>query len=310
MTIGLAIYGLFLTVAIFGVSIAAARLAKDTTVDAETGNFHVKGSGTQLIRTSPVSYDLQDLKIAALKNEQLSALTDIVLNGGDVEIAVKGFARSLLNKTVVVFVEGGSVLCDETGLVSATGTADTALALAGAYAEDDDAAADSSEAGIRRLVALSNVVDGRGKEGSLSDEREPIVDESKPIIAEDIVPQPQPVPQRTPEPVPDPTPAPITPVVTTQVRVSCARDYPQRDHKYMTSLLGLIKGSDYLLLDDEEECTLEDTPVASGTFADNGSEWVTETDVLLTCNNSEDMDVLMDFIQVQFRRCKLQYPDN
>ena len=282
--------------------------------------MHVKGSDTQLIRTSPVSYDLQDLKIATLKNEQLSALTDIVLSGGDVEFAVKGFVRSLINKTVVVFVEGGSVLCDETGLVSATGTADTALALAGAYADDDDAAAvDSSEAGIRRLVALSEVVDGRGKDPPLLDEREPIVDESKPIVTEDVVPQPQPVPQRTPEPVPDPTPAPITPVVTTQVRVSCARDYPKRDHKYMTSLLGLIKGSDYLLLDDEEECTLEDSPLSSGTFADNGSEWVTETDLLLTCNNSEDMEGFMVFIRAlsyfqidsvqNFRRCQLQYPD-
>ena len=113
VTIVLAIYGIFLTFAIFGVSIAAAQLAKDTTIDAETGNLMVKGSKDgQLIHTSPVSYDHQDLNIVALNNKELSGVTKIKLRDGDVEFAVKGFARSLINETVVIFVEGGSKIWD------------------------------------------------------------------------------------------------------------------------------------------------------------------------------------------------------
>jgi len=122
VTIVLAIYGIFLTFAIFGVSIAAARLAKDTTIDAETGNLMVKGSKDgQLIHTSPVSYDHQDLSIVALNNKELSGLTKINLRDGDVEFAVKGFARSLINETVVIFVEGGSLIFDINGLKDVTG---------------------------------------------------------------------------------------------------------------------------------------------------------------------------------------------
>merc|ERR1712161_93231 len=146
VTIVLAIYGLFLTLATFCVSIAAARLAKDTTVDAATGNLQVKGAKDgQVVHTSPVSYDLQGFNLVALDNQQLGSLTTLQLSEGDVEFVVRGFARSVLNQTVLIFVEDGTILYDATGLVSGTGTVDTALAFAGAYAED------SSEAGVRRL---------------------------------------------------------------------------------------------------------------------------------------------------------------
>ena len=128
VTIVLAIYGIFLTFTIFGVSIAAARLAKDTTVDAATGNLQVKGSKYgQLIHTSPVSYDHQDFNIAALNNNELSGVTKIKLRDGDVEFAVKGFARSLINETVVIFVEGGSFVFDMIGLKNVTGDEITRL---------------------------------------------------------------------------------------------------------------------------------------------------------------------------------------
>merc|ERR1712238_398551 len=137
------------TLGTFGVSMAAARLAKDTTVDAATGNLQVKGSSKdgppQVVHTSPVSYDFQGLNIVAMDNHQLGSLTTLQLSEGDVEFVVRGFARSVLNQTVLIFVEDGTILYDATGLVSATGTVDTALAFAGAYAED------SSEAGVRRL---------------------------------------------------------------------------------------------------------------------------------------------------------------
>merc|ERR1712194_801486 len=168
VTIALAIYGIFLTLATFCVSIAAARLAKDTTVDAATGNLQVKGSKDgQVVHTSPVSYDLQDLNIVALNNKELGGLTTIQMSEGDVNFAVKGFARSVLNQTVMIFVEDGTILYDATGLVSATGTVDTALAFAGAYAEEDD----SSEAGgVRRLLDVGSLPDGTSSEPPSDDE--------------------------------------------------------------------------------------------------------------------------------------------
>merc|ERR1712238_174517 len=150
------------TLGTFGVSMAAARLAKDTTVDAATGNLQVKGSSKdgppQVVHTSPVSYDFQGLNLVALDNQQLGSLTTLQLSEGDVEFVVRGFARSVLNQTVLIFVEDGTILYDATGLVSATGTVDTALAFAGAYADD------SSEAGVRRLGDEGSGTDGTSSE--------------------------------------------------------------------------------------------------------------------------------------------------
>jgi len=149
VTIVLAIYGIFLTFAIFGVSIAAARLAKDTTVDAETGNLQVKGSKDgQLIHTSPVSYYLDTLDVVGMENDDLSAVSDIILGDGAVELSIKGYSRSLVKNQVTFLVDGGTVLYGTDGYVSATGTAETLLAFA-AYSDDDNAT--SSDEGVRRL---------------------------------------------------------------------------------------------------------------------------------------------------------------
>jgi len=140
------IFGILLTCIIFGVSIAAARLAKDTTVDPLTGIMSPKGSDKS-IHTSAVSYYLDNMDVVGMENDQLSALTDIIFGDGSVEFTVKGYSRSLVKKQVTFLVEGGTVLYDEEGYVSATGIAETLLA----FADHSDGDAGSSGEGDRRL---------------------------------------------------------------------------------------------------------------------------------------------------------------
>jgi len=141
------IFSILLTCIIFGVSIAAARLSKETTVDPVTGIMSTKGTD-QAIHTSPVSYYLETLDVVRMENDDLSALTDIILSKGAVELSVKGYSRSLVKNQVTFLVEGGTVLYGADGYVSATGTAATLLAFA-AYSEDDINA--TSSEGVRRL---------------------------------------------------------------------------------------------------------------------------------------------------------------
>jgi len=182
----LVIFSIVLTGGVFGVSIAAARLSKDTTVDPVTGMMYVKGSDSLIqtesvdmavkegimydkesdspLQVAPVSYYEQDLDVVGMDNEELRALTAISLWEGAVEFTVRGYARSLINKQVSLFVEGGSILYDEAGLLSATGTADTALAFAGAY--DVEAAAADADAGNNSTTTTEGVRRLRRKRGS------------------------------------------------------------------------------------------------------------------------------------------------
>jgi len=141
------IFSILLTCIIFGVSIAAARLSKETKVDPVTGIMSTKGTD-ESIHTSPVSYYVKTLDVVGMENDELSALTDIILSEGAVELSVKGYSRSLVKNQVTFLVEGGTVLYGADGYVSATGTAETLLAFA---AYSDDINATSSKEGVRRL---------------------------------------------------------------------------------------------------------------------------------------------------------------
>merc|ERR1712238_717 len=67
---------------------------------------------------------------------------------------------------VSLFVEGGSILYDEAGLLSATGTADTALAFAGAYDVEAAAADADADAGNNSTTTEEGVRRLRSKRGS------------------------------------------------------------------------------------------------------------------------------------------------
>jgi len=257
VTIVLAIYGLFLTLATFCVSIAAARLAKDTTVDAATGNLQVKGAKDgQVVHTSPVSYDLQGLNLVALNNKELGSLTTLQLSEGDVNFAVTGFARSVLNQRVLIFVEDGTLLYDATGLVSATGTVDTALAFAGAYADD------SSEAGVRRLGD-----EGSGTDGTSS---EPLSESNEKVVSVRVS-------------CGDGTDG-----------GNQAPGFPSRDQKYLKKLMEWIeKGYDKVECRLDEN----DAVASGHLVDEDGShEYVTERDLLFRCSATYDVCILKGFM--------------
>jgi len=111
----------------FGVSIAAARLAKDTETgalgilqDKVTGS--VVKTGEALIKDSTSVLDMA--------TSQLQAMKKLVLMDGEVQFEIKGFARSTTGEQVMMNVEGGTITFDKEGILNATGTAKQMLELA------------------------------------------------------------------------------------------------------------------------------------------------------------------------------------
>jgi len=122
----LAIFSFLLTGCVFGASIAAARLSKDTTVDPVNGIMYAKGSATP-IQTEPVAIRNNGVMINKMPKYDLDVLREISLDNGSIKFQVKGYAKSLENKQVTLIVEGGSLLYGDEGLVAATGMAETML---------------------------------------------------------------------------------------------------------------------------------------------------------------------------------------
>lgn len=107
------IFGLILNLAFFGVSIATARLSKNTTINPVTSMMFVKGSNSLIqtksvdttvnqstgiiyvkgvdspIQVAPVSYYLKDIDVVDMDNDGLSALTGIILLVGAAEFIVR-----------------------------------------------------------------------------------------------------------------------------------------------------------------------------------------------------------------------------
>jgi len=143
----LVVFALLLTGCVFGASIAAARLSKDTSVDSVSGILYAKGSDVP-IKMEPVSIHKDGVNIFEMTTEELDALNEIVLDNGSIKFHVKGYVILLENNQVGLIVEGGLLIYGEEGLVSATGIAETVLNLA--YSSDDDAV--SLEGGSRQLA--------------------------------------------------------------------------------------------------------------------------------------------------------------
>ena len=86
------------------------------------------------VKTEPVEIRKNGVTIVDMTNEELKVLKHVILDGGSIEFAVRGYARSVENNQVGLIVEGGSLFFGEEGLVNATGVADTMLTLA-AYSD-------------------------------------------------------------------------------------------------------------------------------------------------------------------------------
>jgi len=116
--IGLIAYSILLTVAIFGVSIAAAEIAKDTTIDPVTGFVHAKNGNAIMKTAEAIEHDKPD-SIHGLSDEYLARLLTVQFHDGALMFQVKGFS-STEDKTMLL-VEGGVLTFDDTGIVDVAG---------------------------------------------------------------------------------------------------------------------------------------------------------------------------------------------
>lgn len=117
----LVIFTFLLIGAMFGVSIAAARLAQDATIDSN-GVLHAKHTGSVVSTKEAIQWSDKTL-IADMNQQELAHLKTLVFLDGDLKFDVKGYARTTDNTQVILLVEGGTMTWDKGGIVSATGNA-------------------------------------------------------------------------------------------------------------------------------------------------------------------------------------------
>jgi len=134
----LCVFSVFLVAALFGASIAAARLAKDTEMDPITGVMYAKGDAHSIMKTKEAIFIHQE-NIALMTNDELNGLKAIIMTSGDVKFQVKGYSRSGTtgstgmnmndgnNNQVMVVVEGGTITYDSQGIMDASGDAERLL---------------------------------------------------------------------------------------------------------------------------------------------------------------------------------------
>jgi len=127
---GLSIGVALLIGSIFGVSIAAAYLAKDTYVDSSSGMMmakHGSNAGTPIKTAEQPLAHLSNVTVYGLSVEALSSLEKIKVGNSEtpVEFVVKGFARG--PNATMILVEGGTLSYSVDGNMDATGSALTLL---------------------------------------------------------------------------------------------------------------------------------------------------------------------------------------
>jgi len=132
-------FAVFLTATLFATSIGAARLAMDTTVDAETGIMYSNTGGAGAEHSSVMKVDgaefRRNIGIADMTNAQLNILKAILPGTSDVKFQVKGYARGSVddenNNQVKLLVEGGTITYDSQGIIKeASGNAEKLLTFA------------------------------------------------------------------------------------------------------------------------------------------------------------------------------------
>jgi hypothetical protein len=163
---GLCIFAVLLVGCIFGATIAAARLAKDTEVDSASGIMYAKGSH-ETMKTEDVMIYSSATNIIDMSNEELNVLKVILLTDGDVKFQIKGYARSMNtdnddDQQVKLLVEGGTITYDNAGIASATGDAQELLEFAyGVNTNTTD----------RRILATTESTNGSGFSGSMGNSK-------------------------------------------------------------------------------------------------------------------------------------------
>jgi hypothetical protein len=123
VVIGLVAYSILLTAAIFGVSIAAAEVAKDTTIDSSTGFVSAKGVDDEdnhsIMKTAEAVDKFHANSFHGLPKDKLASITSVAYAGGAVLFQVNGFGTT--EEKTMLMVEGGALVYDDTGLVDVIG---------------------------------------------------------------------------------------------------------------------------------------------------------------------------------------------
>ena len=125
--VGFVVLTCFLVACIFGASITAARLSRDLVVNHDNGFAYVKGSNSDVVKTSEAIVFQTGMNIGEMSDEQLSHIREINLEEGSLRFMVKGHARDPLNDWVILIVEGGTLSFDTEGIVDARGDAEYIL---------------------------------------------------------------------------------------------------------------------------------------------------------------------------------------
>jgi len=152
----LVVFSMLLIACIFGATIAAARLSEQTTIDPMNGIMYAKGTH-ETMKTEEVKIYAGDANIAAMTNDELDALKDIVLSDGDVKFRINGYARAPaanddgVSGGVKLLVDSGTITYGPDGyIVDSTGNAQELLRYA--YPPDYDDVDDDQQ---RRKLASS-----------------------------------------------------------------------------------------------------------------------------------------------------------
>jgi len=126
--IGLLFISALLIASMFGVSSAAARMAKDTNID-DNGTLFNKNSGKNVKMSQATAWSGK-INIVDMTASELLDLKQIVLLDGKVNFAVNGYAVTPSGDEVMLLVEGGTVYYDNVGIFYATGNARNLLDIA------------------------------------------------------------------------------------------------------------------------------------------------------------------------------------
>jgi hypothetical protein len=136
IVVGLTIASFLLIGSIFGVSVAAARLAKDTKIDDDSGFLFTKDKNSVVKTGEAITWSTAD-NLVDLDNKDLLRMNYLSLKSANVHFHVKGHARSSSGDEVILLVEGGTLTFQDTlGLSNATGDARFLLQTAGVGFDD------------------------------------------------------------------------------------------------------------------------------------------------------------------------------
>lgn len=157
----LVIFAVLLVCCVFGATITAARLSKETSIDVMTGAMYAKGTTTSMKTSEFVEYTPNTV-IATMTNEELDELKYFYL-GDDLSMKffVKGYTRpsspqndgvSGDDAVVVLLVEGGVIFFDSDGIRDATGDAKMLLDLFTGNTNVDDYIQAEQQSDTRRRL--------------------------------------------------------------------------------------------------------------------------------------------------------------